>query len=445
MSIPRGRWQAAKEVQPCTSGTRRASNVRKGAGTLIVGLRPVLTCLAGSLTTQPHIQLGALHGLARVLAAGEYRARTVLERACEAVALGFSFERVGIVRLLPDAEMLIPYVAYGLSPAEEAALPASLPAERFSAFQRAAAAARAIFVSAPGGQEIMPEEILRDFGIGSFVIVPLVADGRCLGFMTCDQRGEHFSLDESELDLLTTFGTLIAGFLEKIIERSQLRRLNELKSQFIAIASHELRTPATAIYGAVQTLDEREAKLTPEQRSELRQMLTVQSKRLLELVENLLDLSRLESDSITPAKTELRVADRLAAIVAAVSGDASRIRLEVPADLTAVVDAQAFDRILSNLLTNAIRHGAPPIVVSAAQANGRLELCVEDQGPGVADEVVGSMFDRFTRASTASAEGAGLGLAIAHSYARAHGGTLTYEPVEPHGARFRLVLPAGTR
>ena len=111
-----------------------------------------------------------------------------------------------------------------------------------------------------------------------------------------------------EIDLLTTFGTLIAAFLEKAIEHGELRRLNELKSQFAALASHELRTPVAAIYGAVRTLDEREDELTPEQRAELRCMLSQQSKRLLELVENLLDLSRLEADSIRIEPARIRVA-----------------------------------------------------------------------------------------------------------------------------------------
>lgn len=393
------------------------------------------------VTTQPHIQLGALHGLARVLAAGEYRARTVLERACEAVALGFGFERVGIVRFVPEAELLLPFVAHGLTSAEEAALPASLPSSRFSAFQRAAAVGRTVYVEAPGGDEIVPEEIIRRFGIGSFAIVPLISDGHCLGFMTCDQRGEYFSLDLSELDLLTTVGTLIAAFLEKIIEQSQLRRLNELKSQFAAIASHELRTPAAAIYGAVQTLDAREEELTPAQLSELRRMLAVQSKRLLELVVDLLDLSRLESGSVEIAPTQFNIRERLAAIVETLG--ATEVRIDIPADLTTVADTQAFDRIATNLLANAVRHGAPPLRVSVKKADRQLELCVEDHGPGIEGKLVASIFDPFTRGATSTREGAGLGLSIAQSYARAHGGTLTYEPLEPNGARFRLRLPTG--
>ena len=393
------------------------------------------------MVSKPHIQLEALHVLARALAGGEFRARAVLERACAAVAGGFGFERVGIVRYIPETSTLIPFAAHGLTSAELDALPPALPIAHFSAFQDAVATGRAAFVEDPGGEEAVPEEIARGFGIGSFVIVPLVSDGRCLGFLTCDERGEAFSLDAAEVDLLTTFGTLIAAFLERAIEHGELRRLNELKSQFAAVASHELRTPVAAIYGAVRTLDEREQVLSREQQAELRRMLSQQSKRLFELVENLLDLSRLEADSLRISPTEIEVCQRLAEIVDAVFDGNREVGIDIPRDLRAVVDVQAFDRILSNLLANVVRHGAPPFFVSAARTNDELSVTIEDRGSGVAEEFVGSLFERFTRGATPSSEGAGLGLSIAQSYARAHGGTLTYAPAKPHGASFRLILP----
>ena len=397
---------------------------------------------ASDVATKPHIQLEALHVLARALAGGEFRARAVLERACAAVAGGFGFERVGIVRYIPETSTLIPFAAHGLTSGELGALPPALAIAHFSAFQDALATGRAAFVEDPGGEEEVPEEIARGFGIGSFVIVPLVSDGRCLGFLTCDERGEAFSLDAAEVDLLTTFGTLIAAFLERAIEHGELRRLNELKSQFAALASHELRTPVAAIYGAVRTLDAREQVLSGEQQAELRRMLSQQSKRLFELVENLLDLSRLEADSLRISPTEVDVGERLEEIVDAVFDRNREVRIEVPGDLRAVVDVQAFDRIVSNLLSNAVRHGAPPFFVSAARTNDELSVTIEDRGSGVAEEFVGSLFERFTRGATPSSEGAGLGLSIAQSYARAHGGTLTYEPAKPQGASFRLILPA---
>jgi two-component system sensor histidine kinase MtrB len=260
--------------------------------------------------------------------------------------------------------------------------------------------------------------------------------------MTCDERGDSFWLEPAEIDLLGTFGALIAAFFERAIQHAELRRLNELKSQFAALASHELRTPVTAIYGAVQTLDAREDDLPPEHRAALRRLLSRQSKRLFELVDNLLDLSRLEADSLRIEPVEIDVRARLEDIVEAVFAERDSVAIDAAEDMTAVLDPRAFDRIVSNLLVNAARHGEPPISVQARKSAEELSVLVEDHGHGVAPELVSTIFERFTRGATTSSEGAGLGLSIAQSYARAHGGALTYEPASPHGARFRVTFPA---
>jgi signal transduction histidine kinase len=393
------------------------------------------------MVSKPHVQLEALHGLARALAGGEFRARAVLDRACAAVAEGFGFERVGIVRYVPETSTLIPFAAHGLTSDELSVLPTALPIGRFGAFQTALTTGRAACVEEPGPDQVVPEEIITGFGLGSFVIVPLISDARCFGFLTCDERGARFALDDAEIDLLTTFGTLIAAFLERAIAHSELRRLNELKSQFAALASHELRTPVAAIYGVIRTLDEHDEVLSDQQRTQLREVLTGQSQRLYELVENLLDLSRLEAESLRIVPTEVAVEQRLKELIGAVCERPDDVQLEVEPGLRVFVDLQALDRIVSNLLVNAVRHGAPPIRVSARTTDGEIVITVEDRGRGIEPGFTGSLFDRFTRGTTTAGEGAGLGLAIARSYAGAHGGTLTYAPVSPHGASFSLTLP----
>jgi two-component system sensor histidine kinase MtrB len=99
------------------------------------------------------------------------------------------------------------------------------------------------------------------------------------------------------------------------------------------------------------------------------------------------------------------------------------------------------DRVVSNLLLNAVRHGAPPVTVTAVARDMHLRIVVEDGGPGVSEEMVPSLFERFGRGATTGEGGSGLGLAIARAYARAHGGDLVYEPGE-RGARFELILPS---
>ena len=104
-------------------------------------------------------------------------------------------------------------------------------------------------------------------------------------------------------------------------------------------------------------------------------------------------------------------------------------------------DPNAFDRIVSNLVVNAVRYGRAPITIAARQRDRHLRLTVEDRGGGVAREFVPRLFDRFSRGDEAAGDGSGLGLSIAKSYAQAHGGELVYESAHPHGARFELVLP----
>jgi signal transduction histidine kinase len=233
-------------------------------------------------------------------------------------------------------------------------------------------------------------------------------------------------------------------FAQERQAREALERADELKSEFVALAAHELRSPVSAIYGISETIAERRQQLTPDQLVELQTALTTQIRRLRELVEQLLDLSRLDAEAVTINPQRVRVRERLERIVHAVAPlDAARIGIEADATLEANVDVDALERIVSNLLVNACRYGEPPVVVRAAQNRGVLHVTVEDSGPGVPDEFVSQLFDRFARdaSSAATVAGTGLGLAIARSYARAHHGEVSYRPAAPRGAAFELTLP----
>jgi signal transduction histidine kinase len=256
---------------------------------------------------------------------------------------------------------------------------------------------------------------------------------------------------DEERKLLYTLGSLMSLALDRSRlcaqerrAREALERADQIKSEFVALAAHELRSPVGAIYGISETIAERGGRLEPAQLAELQSTLTTQIRRLRELVEQLLDLSRLDADAVTISPQRVRVRERLERIVHAVAPlDASRIGIEADANLEADVDVDALERIVSNLIVNACRYGEPPVVVRAARANGVLRVTVEDRGPGVPEDFVPQLFDRFARdASNASAvAGTGLGLAIARSYARAHSGEVRYRPAAPQGASFELTLP----
>lgn len=255
----------------------------------------------------------------------------------------------------------------------------------------------------------------------------------------------------AEFELLRSLGTFAQLALERSGVHAQerearlaLQQADEMKTQFVALASHELRAPAGVIHGIAQTLFLRADELQGEQLDALRRTLYEQTERMRRLVDQLLDLSRLEADAVRIDPQPFWVRNRIEEIVLMVGSEREHdMQIEVPPDLEAVADPDAFDRIVSNLIVNAFRYGAPPVRVRAEQRDRHFRVTVEDQGRGVPAEFVPRLFERFSRSEAAREEkgGAGLGLAIAKSFAHAHGGDLLYYDADPHGARFELVLP----
>ena len=221
---------------------------------------------------------------------------------------------------------------------------------------------------------------------------------------------------------------------------------DEARAGFVALAAHELRAPATVVHGIAATLDSRGAELDPDELRILHSLLHAHTDRLVQLMDQLLDLSRLDAAAVDIERKRFGVRDRLGWLVDSVAGDRrDEIEIAVDPELETVVDPRAFDRIVSNLVSNALRHGAAPISVAAEQIGGCLSLAVEDSGAGVAAEFREQLFDRFSRdTSRGERGGAGLGLSIARQYASAHGGSIVYDDSAPRGARFCVELPTPT-
>ncbi|HEV2903378.1 MAG TPA: ATP-binding protein [Gaiellaceae bacterium] len=257
---------------------------------------------------------------------------------------------------------------------------------------------------------------------------------------------------KEEFAVLRTLGALAQLALDRArlfgqeqAARLSLEQADQLKTDFVALAAHELRTPVAVIHGVIETIDRRGDAIASDQRTQLEETLRAQTIRLKLLVEQLLDLSRLDAHAVTIEPQRFAVRTRVLEIVSIAAGvRAGEVSVQIHADLEATVDPAAFDRILSNLVTNALRYGKPPVTVHARQVDERLEVAVEDRGEGVPSEFVPALFERFSRSETARPRGpgTGLGLAIAQSYAEAHQGELNYRQAEPHGARFEVVLPA---
>jgi signal transduction histidine kinase len=237
---------------------------------------------------------------------------------------------------------------------------------------------------------------------------------------------------------------------------SELRQAVDARDEFLSVASHELKTPLTALRLQVQSLQRSvtrtpDAQFSPEQLRARFDAADRQVQRLVELIDTLLDVSRLQGGSIVFDVAELDLAVLIAEVVDRVRATAaaagSSLTLESPAELRGRFDGSRVDQIVTNLLSNAIKYGrGKPVTVRLAvdrQPGGsRATVVVGDEGIGIAPEDHARIFDRFERAvSRTHYAGLGLGLWISRQIAESLGGTLTVESDLGKGARFTLSLP----
>jgi signal transduction histidine kinase len=243
----------------------------------------------------------------------------------------------------------------------------------------------------------------------------------------------------------TMAGSLETSFHDLASERDSLKR-------FVADASHELRTPITALSTFTELL-QGPAAGDEAARREFLEAGRVQLDKLRWIVENLLNLSRLDAGIAALALADHDAGDLAAAAVATHAGEAERrgIALSVarPEHRIALrCDGQRMELALSNLVANGIKFTQPggKVVVTVEEiAPARVRFTVQDDGPGIDPVEVPRIFERFFRGRTAGADGAGLGLAIARSVAVAHGGDISVESAPGRGSRFRVDLPAAPK
>jgi len=218
--------------------------------------------------------------------------------------------------------------------------------------------------------------------------------------------------------------------------------------EFLANVSHELKTPLTSIRGFSQAMQDGTLD-TPEERDRAVRVIDVESRRLLHLVGELLDLSRIESGQQRMDIADVPVSDLLTHVadVFTLRAEDAGLRLQVKRETDAVVIAD-FDRIeqvLGNLIDNALRHSPASrsvTVTARGSRDGYVELSVADEGTGIAPEDLPHVFDRFYRSKDETAgSGAGLGLAISREIVRAHGGEIRVESPPAGGTLFTFTLP----
>jgi len=236
-------------------------------------------------------------------------------------------------------------------------------------------------------------------------------------------------------------------------EAAEKRRYEKALKELVQVAAHELRSPLTSIYGTLQLLAGRSEELSEADRTRLLDMARRNSERMVHLLNDLLDLERVESGGASFIIESVDLDRQLVQAQELSEGQASRreVRIELAPLPHARVraDPQRLQQVLSNLLSNALKFSPPgeSVRLSAFQRDGMVRVEVSDHGPGIPKELRARVFQRFIRGKAPRSageqeKGSGLGLAISKALIEKMGGRIGFEPAEPTGTTFYIELPA---
>jgi two-component system sensor histidine kinase KdpD len=300
--------------------------------------------------------------------------------------------------------------------------------------------------------------IAAAFGIGSVGIelawtdsderrraLPLLVDGARVGTVMVPRDTDKDTLDTLQDRVLPALETLVGAARKReeleaqVIETKALRRSNVVKTAVLRSVSHDLRSPLTAITTAAAGLTSE--TLAPAEREELTSVIAQESARLSRLVDNLLDLSRLQAGSVEPHADWCALDELVRAAIDDVPEPQGGYDVELEADLPLVrVDAAQVERALANVLENAARFaGTDLVTVRARGAPNQLLLRIGDRGPGIPREELERIFEAFH--SPGEGSGTGLGLAIARGFIEANGGRIRAESLPGQGTTIVVTLP----
>jgi PAS domain S-box-containing protein len=226
------------------------------------------------------------------------------------------------------------------------------------------------------------------------------------------------------------------------------RRLDQVRSDMIAIVSHELRTPLTSAFGAAQTLLARYDSLGDEQRRQLLQMVVEQSERLAKILDQILLTSRIDSDAFDTTLQSFDCTEVVDVVVrGADAASLGRIVVDAPEGVVVRADLDRLRQVVANLVDNALKYSSGPVRVAVAERDFLARITVSDEGPGIPASERDRVFEKFFRldpAQRSGVGGTGLGLYIARELTQRMGGRIGFLPRE-RGATFFVDVPLAER
>lgn len=290
--------------------------------------------------------------------------------------------------------------------------------------------------------------------IRSEIGVPLKVQEKVVGVLHLESaRPEAYGQDQEALLALLANATATAIGNIRLFEEERkvrvLREMDRVKSQLISTVSHELRTPLAAIKGYSTSLQRPQGKIDERTRHEFLEIIEEETDRLSEMIENLLDMSKIEAGVLRLHKQPVQIERIVRKVVdqAKRRGGDFRFRARFPLDLPSVpVAPHRIEQVLRNLVENAVKYSpnGGRITVSGEVDGDRLVVSVADEGMGIPGEHIDRVFEPFYQvdgSTTRRVGGSGLGLAICRGFVEAHGGEIWVESEPDRGSTFRFSLP----
>lgn len=349
---------------------------------------------------------------------------------------------VGHVYLLDDQWMLEPTGWWTTAAAPYASFRAVTEGTPFRTDQglpgRVATTREPVWLPGFSTDQGMPRHNAADHaGLHDGFAFPILVGDRVVGVIEFFAREITQPADDL-VGLLRNIGTQLGRAFERVRATQDVEEASELKSRLLSVVSHDLQAPLVSIEGFARIMLEDWEELSDERRLSYLERIVRQTDRVQRLVRDLMTMSRLEAGRIRPEPSDVRLAEAVREDVRDLEVDG--VAVHVPDHLRVLVDRDHLSRIVTNLLTNAVKYGEPPIDVTGVAVDDRVVLRVRDHGKGVPEEFVDELFGRFTRAPS-GAEGTGLGLSIVSGLVAANNGEIRYEAADP-GASFAVDLPS---
>ncbi|WP_437980217.1 AAA family ATPase [Sorangium sp. So ce117] len=335
------------------------------------------------------------------------------------------------------------------------AVTAGVPAELAGAVVDALRALAAASPDRPEVGDVRAAPLLEPLGVHSFLRVPLLARDRRFGVMTLLAAAPRRRYGPADLWVAEELASRAALALDNSRLFAEAQEAIERRNEFLLVASHELKTPLTSLTMQAHLLARllprfARAEVAPERIDAALQVLSRQITRLAHLVNELLDVTRLNAGRLTLARAPVDLAALTREAVERMRQQFADARCRIQLDLDEPVvgnwDASRVEQVVINLLSNAMKYGAgAPIHVVVRGQEGRARLVVRDHGIGIAETDQARIFERFERAvSVRNFGGLGLGLYIVRWIVTSHGGTIRVESAPGAGAAFIVELPLNT-